>query len=91
MEVVRSVGKIRCFGFRLYSNSISLLVQTKRLQTQFSLTPVLFCFRVIYLQVSMNDGLSFISSNVHITTTECVSDIMLSSSLHFFKLQSYRI
>lgn len=31
------------------------------------------CFRVIYLQVSMNDGLSFISSNVHITTTECVS------------------
>uniref|UniRef100_A0A3Q2ZF08 ANTXR cell adhesion molecule 1c n=1 Tax=Kryptolebias marmoratus TaxID=37003 RepID=A0A3Q2ZF08_KRYMA len=25
--------------------------------------------RVIYLQVSMNDGLSFISSNVHITTT----------------------
>uniref|UniRef100_A0AAX7TF24 ANTXR cell adhesion molecule 1c n=1 Tax=Astatotilapia calliptera TaxID=8154 RepID=A0AAX7TF24_ASTCA len=29
--------------------------------------------KVIYLQVSMNDGLSFISSNVHITTTECVS------------------
>lgn len=34
---------------------------------------LLVCFRVIYLQVSMNDGLSFISSNVHITTTECVS------------------
>uniref|UniRef100_A0A8D3CWL7 ANTXR cell adhesion molecule 1c n=1 Tax=Scophthalmus maximus TaxID=52904 RepID=A0A8D3CWL7_SCOMX len=29
--------------------------------------------KVIYLQVSMNDGLSFISSNVHVTTTECVS------------------
>ncbi|KAM4715859.1 anthrax toxin receptor 1 isoform 3-T3 [Anableps anableps] len=28
--------------------------------------------KVIYLQVSMNDGLSFIGSNVHITTTECV-------------------
>uniref|UniRef100_A0A3B3UFS9 ANTXR cell adhesion molecule 1c n=1 Tax=Poecilia latipinna TaxID=48699 RepID=A0A3B3UFS9_9TELE len=30
--------------------------------------------KVIYLQVSMNDGLSFIGSNVHITTTECVSN-----------------
>uniref|UniRef100_A0A8C4H819 ANTXR cell adhesion molecule 1c n=1 Tax=Dicentrarchus labrax TaxID=13489 RepID=A0A8C4H819_DICLA len=35
--------------------------------------------KVIYLQVSMNDGLSFISSNVHITTTECVSGSFLSS------------
>lgn len=32
----------------------------------------LFC-RVIYLQVSMNKGLSYITSSVHITTTECVS------------------
>ncbi len=31
------------------------------------------CFRVVYLQVSMNEGLSFITSSVHITTTECVS------------------
>ncbi len=30
-------------------------------------------FRVVYLQVSMNEGLSFITSSVHITTTECVS------------------
>ncbi|KAJ3608043.1 hypothetical protein NHX12_025093 [Muraenolepis orangiensis] len=30
--------------------------------------------KVIYLQVSMNEGLSFITSNVHITTTECESD-----------------
>lgn len=30
-------------------------------------------FRVIYLQVSMNEGLSYITSSVHITTTECVS------------------
>lgn len=29
--------------------------------------------RVIYLQVSMNEGLSYITSSVHITTTECVS------------------
>nr|XP_020457482.1 anthrax toxin receptor 1-like isoform X4 [Monopterus albus] len=29
--------------------------------------------RVIYLQVSMNQGLSYITSSVHITTTECVS------------------
>ncbi|XP_031732202.1 anthrax toxin receptor 1 isoform X2 [Anarrhichthys ocellatus] len=28
--------------------------------------------RVIYLQVSMNEGLSYITSSVHITTTECV-------------------
>lgn len=33
---------------------------------------VVFC-RVIYLQVSMNEGLSYITSSVHITTTECVS------------------
>uniref|UniRef100_A0AAY5K4Y2 Anthrax toxin receptor 1 n=1 Tax=Esox lucius TaxID=8010 RepID=A0AAY5K4Y2_ESOLU len=29
--------------------------------------------RVIYLQVSMNEGLSYITSSVYITTTECVS------------------
>ncbi|XP_034040065.1 anthrax toxin receptor 1 isoform X2 [Thalassophryne amazonica] len=28
--------------------------------------------RVIYLQVTMNEGLSYITSSVHITTTECV-------------------
>ncbi|TRZ03645.1 hypothetical protein DNTS_008604 [Danionella cerebrum] len=28
--------------------------------------------RVMYLQVSMNEGLSYITSSVHITTTECV-------------------
>ncbi|KAG1933339.1 anthrax toxin receptor [Pimephales promelas] len=27
--------------------------------------------KVVYLQVSMNEGLSFITSSVHITTTEC--------------------
>ena len=42
---------------------------------------VLLCnFRVIYLQVSMNEGLSFISSNVHITTTECVSTVLWHST-----------
>ena len=29
--------------------------------------------RIIFLQVSMNEGLSYITSSVHITTTECVS------------------
>ncbi len=33
------------------------------------------CDRVIYLQVSMNEGLSYITSSVHITTTECVSTL----------------
>uniref|UniRef100_A0AAQ4QDF0 Anthrax toxin receptor 1 n=1 Tax=Gasterosteus aculeatus aculeatus TaxID=481459 RepID=A0AAQ4QDF0_GASAC len=37
--------------------------------------------RVIYLQVSMNEGLSYITSSVHITTTECVS----TSSVFTFK------
>lgn len=50
----------------------------------------MFNSRVIYLQVSMNNGLSFISSNVHITTTECVSNNFtpFSSfvSLYFFVL-----
>lgn len=39
----------------------------------------LFC-RVIYLQVSMNEGLSYITSSVHITTTECVSTRLLICS-----------
>ncbi|XP_037837066.1 anthrax toxin receptor 1 isoform X2 [Kryptolebias marmoratus] len=37
--------------------------------------------RVIYLQVSMNDGLSFISSNVHITTTGCSDGTILLITL----------
>lgn len=37
--------------------------------------------KVIYLQVSMNDGLSFITSNVHITTTECFDGTILLITL----------
>ncbi|XP_067101106.1 anthrax toxin receptor 1 [Osmerus mordax] len=37
--------------------------------------------KVIYLQVSMNEGLSFISSNVHITTTECFDGTILLITL----------
>lgn len=37
--------------------------------------------KVIYLQVSMNDGLSFISSNVHIKTTECFDGTILLITL----------
>ncbi|CAF92825.1 unnamed protein product, partial [Tetraodon nigroviridis] len=37
--------------------------------------------KVIYLQVSMNNGLSFISSNVHITTTECFDGTILLIAL----------
>uniref|UniRef100_A0A674P3D0 Anthrax toxin receptor 1 n=1 Tax=Takifugu rubripes TaxID=31033 RepID=A0A674P3D0_TAKRU len=37
--------------------------------------------KVIYLQVSMNNGLSFISSNVHITTTECFDGTILLITL----------
>ncbi|XP_042253399.1 anthrax toxin receptor 1 isoform X1 [Thunnus albacares] len=37
--------------------------------------------KVIYLQVSMNGGLSFISSNVHITTTECFDGTILLITL----------
>ncbi|XP_054913626.1 anthrax toxin receptor 1 isoform X1 [Poeciliopsis prolifica] len=37
--------------------------------------------KVIYLQVSMNDGLSFIGSNVHITTTECFDGTILLITL----------
>ncbi|KAJ0016341.1 hypothetical protein NQD34_014631 [Periophthalmus magnuspinnatus] len=37
--------------------------------------------KVIYLQVSMNDGLSFISSNVHINTTECFDGTILLITL----------
>ncbi|XP_056433657.1 anthrax toxin receptor 1 [Gadus chalcogrammus] len=37
--------------------------------------------KVIYLQVSMNDGLSFITSNVHVTTTECFDGTILLITL----------
>ncbi|TNN00027.1 hypothetical protein fugu_013059 [Takifugu bimaculatus] len=35
--------------------------------------------RVIYLQVSMNEGLSYITSSVHITTTECFDGTIVLS------------
>ncbi|XP_034464566.1 anthrax toxin receptor 1 [Hippoglossus hippoglossus] len=37
--------------------------------------------RVIYLQVSMNQGLSYITSSVHITTTECFDGTIVLVSL----------
>ncbi|CAB1424802.1 unnamed protein product [Pleuronectes platessa] len=37
--------------------------------------------RVIYLQVSMNQGLSYITSSVHITTTECFDGTIVLISL----------
>ncbi|XP_012989708.2 anthrax toxin receptor 1-like [Esox lucius] len=37
--------------------------------------------RVIYLQVSMNEGLSYITSSVYITTTECFDGTILLISL----------
>ncbi|XP_062860092.1 anthrax toxin receptor 1 [Trichomycterus rosablanca] len=37
--------------------------------------------KVVYLQVSMNEGLSFITSSVHITTTECFDGTILLITL----------
>ncbi|KAJ8284712.1 hypothetical protein COCON_G00035620 [Conger conger] len=37
--------------------------------------------KVVYLQVSMNEGLSFITSNVHITSTECFDGTILFITL----------
>uniref|UniRef100_A0A673Y5F6 ANTXR cell adhesion molecule 1c n=1 Tax=Salmo trutta TaxID=8032 RepID=A0A673Y5F6_SALTR len=37
--------------------------------------------QVVYLQVSMNEGLSFITSSVHITTTECFDGTILLITL----------
>ncbi|XP_016367931.1 anthrax toxin receptor 1 isoform X1 [Sinocyclocheilus rhinocerous] len=37
--------------------------------------------KVIYLQVSMNEGLSYITSSVHISTTECYDGTILLISL----------
>ncbi|XP_061601559.1 anthrax toxin receptor 1 [Cololabis saira] len=37
--------------------------------------------RVIFLQVSMNEGLSYITSSVHITTTECFDGTIVLVSL----------
>uniref|UniRef100_A0A3B3T6F2 Anthrax toxin receptor 1 n=1 Tax=Paramormyrops kingsleyae TaxID=1676925 RepID=A0A3B3T6F2_9TELE len=50
--------------------------------------PVIHEVGVVYLQVSMNNGLSFITSSVHITTTECQFDgtILLITLLVLFLL-----
>ncbi|XP_042161871.1 anthrax toxin receptor 1 [Oncorhynchus tshawytscha] len=45
--------------------------------------------QVVYLQVSMNEGLSFITSSVHITTTECFDGtILLITLLALFLLMA---
>uniref|UniRef100_A0A8C9TDH3 Anthrax toxin receptor 1 n=1 Tax=Scleropages formosus TaxID=113540 RepID=A0A8C9TDH3_SCLFO len=48
----------------------------------------------VYLQVSMNNGLSFITSSVHITTTECVStklNLKVLSLFPWFLLFDFQI
>ncbi|MED6246090.1 Anthrax toxin receptor 1, partial [Ataeniobius toweri] len=44
-------------------------------------SPRAFCRTEIYLQVSMNEGLSYITSSVHITTTECFDGTIVLISL----------
>lgn len=87
-EVVGTSVTLMVWGFILSLSTWSCMFSCSSLT--FLFIELLFAFRVIYLQVSMNNGLSFISSNVHITTTECVS-VNVLTSLHVFDLQSFLI
>uniref|UniRef100_A0A672YX64 ANTXR cell adhesion molecule 1c n=1 Tax=Sphaeramia orbicularis TaxID=375764 RepID=A0A672YX64_9TELE len=70
----RNINQVLC-SFKI-NDTITINEKPASVENTFLLCPAPVIDevgKVIYLQVSMNDGLSFISSNVHITTTECVS------------------
>uniref|UniRef100_A0AAQ6A3Z6 Anthrax toxin receptor 1 n=1 Tax=Amphiprion ocellaris TaxID=80972 RepID=A0AAQ6A3Z6_AMPOC len=69
----RNINQVLC-SFKL-NDTHSVDERPAKIEDTFLLCPapvVEEVGRVIYLQVSMNEGLSYITSSVHITTTECV-------------------
>uniref|UniRef100_A0A7N8WLL3 ANTXR cell adhesion molecule 1c n=1 Tax=Mastacembelus armatus TaxID=205130 RepID=A0A7N8WLL3_9TELE len=76
----RNINQVLC-SFKINDTTTTKYTASNMLSVDFYVHCPLFCFRVIYLQVSMNDGLSFISSNVHITTTECFDGTILLITL----------
>uniref|UniRef100_A0A665UWE1 Anthrax toxin receptor 1 n=1 Tax=Echeneis naucrates TaxID=173247 RepID=A0A665UWE1_ECHNA len=78
----RNINQVLC-SFKI-NDTITINEKPAGIQDTFLLCPAPVIGEVgkdIYLQVSMNDGLSFISSNVHITTTECFDGTILLITL----------
>uniref|UniRef100_A0A3Q3JSQ5 Anthrax toxin receptor 1 n=1 Tax=Monopterus albus TaxID=43700 RepID=A0A3Q3JSQ5_MONAL len=78
----RNINQVLC-SFKI-NDTVTVNEKPAEVQNTFLLCPAPVIDevgKVIYLQVSMNDGLSFISSNVHITTTECFDGTILLITL----------
>uniref|UniRef100_A0AAR2JTQ4 Anthrax toxin receptor 1 n=1 Tax=Pygocentrus nattereri TaxID=42514 RepID=A0AAR2JTQ4_PYGNA len=70
----RKIDQVMC-SFKI-NDTVTLNVKPDGIEDTYLLCPAPVIDevgKVVYLQVSMNEGLSFITSSVHITTTECVS------------------
>ncbi|KAM9774388.1 anthrax toxin receptor 1 [Syngnathus typhle] len=78
----RDINQVLC-SFKI-NDTITINEKPASVENTFLLCPapvIEEVGKVIYLQVSMNDGLSFISSNVHINTTECFDGTILLITL----------
>lgn len=78
----RNINQVLC-SFKL-NDTHSVDERPAKIEDTFLLCPapvVEEVGRVIYLQVSMNEGLSYITSSVHITTTECFDGTIVLISL----------
>ncbi|XP_042289809.1 anthrax toxin receptor 1 isoform X2 [Thunnus maccoyii] len=78
----RNTDQVRC-SFKL-NDTYSMDERPAEIEDTFLLCPapvVEEVGRVIYLQVSMNEGISYITSSVHITTTECFDGTIVLISL----------
>uniref|UniRef100_A0A3Q3DMG9 Anthrax toxin receptor 1 n=1 Tax=Hippocampus comes TaxID=109280 RepID=A0A3Q3DMG9_HIPCM len=78
----RNIDQVRC-SFKL-NDTHTVDERPAGIEDTFLLCPapvVEEAGRVIYLQVSMNEGISYITSSVHITTTECLIFIPLPSTV----------
>lgn len=78
----RNINQVLC-SFKL-NDTLTVDERPAEIKDTFLLCPapvVEEVGRVIYLQVSMNEGLSYITSSVHITTTECFDGTIVLISL----------
>ncbi|XP_057215359.1 anthrax toxin receptor 1 isoform X2 [Triplophysa rosa] len=78
----RNIDQVRC-SFKI-NDTVTLNEKPASVEDTFLLCPAPVIDevgKVVYLQVSMNEGLSFITSSVHITTTECFDGTILLITL----------
>ncbi|KAI4893648.1 hypothetical protein NFI96_018027 [Prochilodus magdalenae] len=78
----RKIDQVMC-SFKV-NDTVTLNVKPDGIEDTYLLCPAPVIDevdKVVYLQVSMNEGLSFITSSVHITTTECYDGTILLLTL----------